>query len=312
MEGVELSSLAFELHKVNRRFEHKPSRSIRNICKKLGVWSVWADAEFGSEFSFQVDYYKLPLQAFAGFSFDELCKLYYSPFAEMSDDVTKLFKTDVRYEIIRKIKNSMWRWGLSEGTWNEVVDAYNNIRRFSFINDGCFEARLSYTTSYNECGHSKFGRAYLDGVFGFLIYHKNKHVLTVGFSIIDGRRLLVQQIQMTQRKGNRWLYALPSPYVEYVIERMRENFPGYDIWIVDGKSLAKKILGNYRQSLAKAQRIVGRSLEDQESCSVLRRKIAHLKQDTPRLAALYGNVGRFKLGKPLSRNGLRHLQVLTS
>jgi hypothetical protein len=205
MKGIHLRSLSGELHSVKKKHEKNPVLAIQGVPEKLGHWYEEL-RENWSDFTFIKQYHDLSLGQLRGFSFDELCKLDYSSTFMMDESVRKLFETDVRYEVVRKIRSSMWRWGMGRGTWSEMVDTYNNIRNFTFLDDPDFEIRLDYTTGRNECGFSKFTRTYLDGVFGLLVYFKNKHVLTIGFSVTEKKQVLIQQIQSKNRKGNRYLY----------------------------------------------------------------------------------------------------------
>lgn len=221
----------------------------------------------------------------------------------MDTSVDKLFETSARHEVVRKIQSSMWRWGVGKGTWNEVVEAYDNLRHFSFgARD--FEVRLDHTTSYNEYGRGKYSRVYLDGVFAYLVYYKRKHVMTVGFSVQENRNLLVQQVQSANRSGNRWLYRLPQNRLEFVIELFKQNFPKYQLWLIDGSSLVEKTLADYRSSLQSAQRS-----QRTEAELALKEKIEHLKADKARLVAFYANVGQFRLGSSKKVRGLIHHRV---
>src|SRR5581483_4269851 len=131
---------------------------------------------------------------------------------------------------------------VSSAKWNEVVDAYNALRSFSVMPEKGFELLLDHSTYYNEYGWSHYNRLYLDGVFGYLLLYKGEHVLTIGFSIMGGKRLLIQQVQAPARKGNRALYRLPHNRVEFVIELFERHFEGYELSLVTGESLVEKTL----------------------------------------------------------------------
>ncbi len=303
MRGLQLRSLSGELYKVKRSAGAKPAETIQAVEKKFGLWQKCLLEEFEGRFAFLTDCHKLPLQAFKGFSFDELCKIHYSSGIMMDQSVTDLFETKAQFEVVRKITSSMWRWGVGKGTWNEVVEAYNRIRHFSFGHPD-FEIRLDHTTYFNQYGRGKYSRVYFDGVFAYLVYYKRKHVMTIGFSIQEKKRLLIQQVQTVAREGNRWLYRLPSNRLEFVIDLFKKNFPGYRLWVIDGDSLVEKTLADYRQGLQLAERI-GRV----EEILALKSNLEHLQADKPRLAAFYSNVGRFSLGSSRKINGLLHYEI---
>jgi hypothetical protein len=276
-------------------------------------------------------YYQLPLQAFSEFSFDDLCKLHYSSFIMMDQSVRDIFDNDPRYEIVRKIESSMWRWSMSREQWNEVVDAHERIRNFRFVDNPDFDIRLDYTTSTNEFGRAKFTRMFIDGVFAILVYYKRQHVMTISFSILKDRTLLVQQIQSVKRTGNRWLYKLPKNRVEFVIDLFIKNFPAYQLYLIDGKYLIQRLLRNYerllglaRATLAEDQRRLDKCNETEkedilrdlrngnENCESLIRTIAHLEADKDRLVSFYRNIGRFRFGlKTIERFGMPHYIVET-
>lgn len=257
-----------------------------------------------------------------------MCKVRYSSDIMMDDSVEKLFKEDPRYEIVHKIVNSMWRWGAGRRVWNEVVDAYDAIRRFTVPIEG-MEVRLDYTTSYNERGRARHSNTFLDGVFAFLLYYRGEHVMTLGFSIMKGRKLLIQQVQLRKRKGNRWLFKLPQHRMEFFLKLFRESFPDHHFYIADGGEVVGTSLNSYRRGLvearersARAEQKLARAVNDEDRewherdliRSVERQKelttsIAHLEEDLPRLKAFYRDVGCFNLGASLEVNEVTHYEL---
>ncbi len=333
MEGINPVSLTQELKKVAWKHAKKPSNSIENPLEKLKTTSFPYHAHEGNYdtlSSFLDNYHKLPLSALIGFSFDELCKMYYSTIFMMHDTVRNFFETDPNYELIRKIISSMWRWGYGKGTWNEVVDMYECIRTFTFIDNPDFEIRIDHSTYHNEFGYSKYSRTFLDGVFAFLVYYKKKHVLTIGFSIMEGKRLLIQQIQLKECMGNRWLYKIPQNRTEFVISLFKKNFPGYKLFIIDGNCLIQKILIDYRNALESTKETLERYQNEiidpknnykektlqylkrsQEECTLLQDKLTHLECDRERIVSFYANTGQFALGPRIQKiNKLIHRPVL--
>ncbi|MDE2001877.1 MAG: hypothetical protein KGI60_04930, partial [Patescibacteria group bacterium] len=190
MKGLQLRSLSGELEKVPEEFAEKPVQTIPDIEAKFGKRITYRGEGCEKRSKILKNYHDFPLGAFVNFSFDELCKFWHSTICSMNESVDVLFTKNARYEIVRKIGSSMWRWGCRKGTWNEVVDAYNGISNFSLDLGPDFEIRLDYTTYYNECGRAKFSRIFLDGVFAYLVYYRGEHVMTIGFSIAEGRKLL--------------------------------------------------------------------------------------------------------------------------
>jgi hypothetical protein len=307
LKGLNLRSLRLDLHKIKSETSEKPASTIRDWKKKLGSWVKEIEEWYGPKFDFMLNYHQLPLRMLDGFSFDELCKLRHSSVLCMDESVDKLFKTSAQHEVIRKISSSMWRWGCNRGTWNEIVDAYNNIRRFTFHDSPEFEIRLDHTTGYNEYGYSKYSRIYIDGVFAYLVYYKGEHVLTIGFSITGDREVLIQQVQSMKRFGNRYLFRLPKNRMEFVIDLFNQNFPGYKIAVIDGQSLVEKNLRGYRHALKRVEELCehyrrARDPESQKSlklreeeCARLKECISHLEGDADRLIAFYRDIGRHRV-----------------
>lgn len=270
----------------------------------------------------------IPMKVYRTISLDELCKVKYSSRFMFDESVEEAFKTEPQLRVYRKIVNSMWRWGVGEGDWNEIVDCYEGIRSFD-IGHPDFEIRLDHSTSYNERGLSEFSGTFLDGTFGYLVHYKGEHVMTLGFSLMEKHRLLIQQVQMKNRSGNRWLFKLPKNYLEHAIDRFAAAFPNHALHLVDGEALMKRNLDEYRGGLAKAESRIASytktlaNLKDEESRSFYeealassiedvgkyRETIAHGERDLGRLGAFYASSGKYVRGKPLTVNGLKHYEI---
>ena len=330
MIGLHLRSLTGELERVPDNHKEEPAQTIADPKGRLPHSArAELDDRYG-DWDFYDTYHRMPLEWFSDFSFDELCKLKYSSTYMMDESVRKHFETAARHDVVRKIANSMWRWGYSRGTWNEVVDAYEALRRFRFSDNSDFTARLDHATYHNEFGWSKYARTYIDGAFAYLVYYKGVHVLTIGFSIMNGHRLLVQQVQLAKRTGNRWLYAIPKNRLEYTIDRLRESFAGYTFFVIDGASLVDKTVDQYQRTFERLSDDIARyetrcardpgsepdaytvrshasNLSDRE---LYKQKIEHLAQDRDRLVAFYRDIGRHTWGrKCVTSNSLRHRQI---
>ncbi len=104
-----------------------------------------------------------------------------------------------------------------------------------------FELRLTWADSWqpnNLCFHDR--DLWLDSEMGLLIYYKNKHVLTFGFSI-GNRCLYYSQAQLRQKKGNRFLFNLSWSVLEWGIKILEAAFVGWPIYLVTGESAAAAI-----------------------------------------------------------------------
>ncbi len=315
-EPLALSTFVKPLHKVEAEFQEKPSRSF-DISAALGPIVLRYIEQRGHTGDILEYIHNLPLRALTKLSFDQLCKVKQSTFLMMDQSVDDLYRKDPEYMIFNKITNSMWRWGASRGKWNEVVDCYDGLRSFDFgLKD--FDVRLDFTTGHNECGYSEYSRTFLDGVFALIVYYRGEPVMTIGFSFAGDDRILLQQVQLTSRKGNRWLFKLPKPRLEYVLDLFNQQFPQHEIYLADGAELAKKSLRSYRNGIESAKKMLSRATEErsratyQEELEKFQTKAAHLEQEIARLADFYAKVGdAYMVDRTgvLERNGLIHHRV---
>lgn len=309
MKGYPLSMFSEDLSKVQLIDEEHPSRSF-DVMAALGEDVV---NHYESYYSSEDLLGRIPARILqARLTFDQLCKVHYGRTIMMDSSVEDLYKDEPTYAVVRKIGNSMWRWGCGSGVWNEVVEAYDGIKQFDLGIEG-FEVRLDFTTGYNERGYSRESRTFLDGVFGFLIYYKGEHVMTLGFSVMEGRKLLVQQVQLTKRKGNRFLFKLPENRVEFFLQCFAKAFPSYKLCIADGADIARINLNSYKRGLEDLKDRIKRDRcweEDPKAeVKMWREKIQHLEGDLPRLAALYANTGRFTRGTDFTVNRITHYEL---
>ena len=319
--GIALDSYAEPLKRVAVHLDRKPVLSF-DAADRIGPHArAYAQAHYGTQRPFLEVLHDLPMHALARLSADELCKVRHSSMVMMDASVERAFEERPVLNLVRKIGSSMWRWGCRRALWNETVDAYDGIRAFDIGLPG-FTTTLDFTTGYNPRGYSEFSRTFLDGVFGFLIHHEGRHVMTVGFSLSTGRSLLLQQVQLTQRRGNRWLYRLPTGRMEFVVDRLRAAFPRHRIMVADGGSVAEVNLGSYRNGIAETGKRLERNrqrpprpddadyiagLEADHAEMVARH--SHLLAEAPRIAAFYRDTGRHIQGRCRSVNGVKHYML---
>lgn len=187
-----------------------------------------------------------------------------------------------------KISNSVWRWG------------------------------------YGKAG--KYAGVFLDGSFGFHVMHAGRRVMTIGFSVAAGRRILINQIQSASPKGNRWMFRFPPDRVATVVEAFRRSFPTHTIHLVDGDDAVRRIMEEYETGVTRRERNIvdwreeiargscfrtEHHIEEAEAeIAALRAKISHLSGDGPRISDFYRGSDAFRLGAELTANGLKHREVL--
>lgn len=176
------------------------------------------------------------------FSFDELLRLNHS--TGITNGVYDRLHYDPALWVFEKIRGSLWRTGRTSTYpgWKTYVRYFNELRSFDFGLPG-FETVLDMATGCNEHGYSRYSRKFLDGEFGFIVKHKGKPVLIIGFSLGE-KGVFLAQVQPYQRTGNRWLYSLGRPLLDHVITRFRATF-SKPLYLVDGASLAEKTRKDY-------------------------------------------------------------------
>ena len=133
--------------------------------------------------------------------------------------------------------------------------------------------------------------------------------MTIGFTIVAGRKLLLQQVQATSKSGNRWMFKLPANRLEFVIDKLRDAFPGHEILVADGEDYAGVSMGQYEDAYEIVSKRDNFDNDDREHLEYLSRKIAQLEQDMPRIAAFYRNTGRYQLGAEVKIADLKHYKL---
>lgn len=294
--GIDLATYATELSHVAPEHDQKPVRSF-DVASLLGdrVYD-YLDAFFQSRDLEKVGN-GLPARGFAGLNLDQAAKTIASFDHEQEAPLIDEMHAEPALHLLHKIRLSAWGWSHEKIGWNETVDAYDGIRSFDLGIDG-LTTTLDHTVWRHKQGKSEHARMFLDGVFGFLIHHRGEHVMTIGFSIASKRRLLVQQVQLTSRTGNRWLFKLPGNRMELILDRMRAAFPAHTIMVADGASVADRMLEQYRKALTDVE-----IATDEARAVALEAKITHLEADRPRLVRFYGDLGRFRRSRRTYESG---------
>lgn len=180
------------------------------------------------------------------FTFDELLYLWVSAFT-MTELGTHIEKQE---PLLWKVQNALWQYGAERG-FNAIARTMNGLRRVSIDLPG-FEVKLATTYSINthgRCWHDVGKKGlYLDGAFALLLYYRGKHVLTVGFSP-SREGILVAQVQLREKKGNRFLFQLDRHYLDIALDILARAFHDQDLWLVDGSSAVKAIRRSYPPSI---------------------------------------------------------------
>lgn len=328
--GHPLSTFDDVLHKVDAAFDADPVASF-DPWDHMDPWVHRYVVAMGHEpdIGFMEVHTQLQSEAFENLSFQQMSMLHHSGSTYMAEAIRKRREEDPRWAILHRIKKSAWHWtaGFSGRIgWNDLVDAHASIRSFDIAVDG-FETTLDWNLYAGARGTGIGSGVWLDGCFAYLVHHRGRHVMTLGFSITTDRRVLVQQIQNASRRGNRWLFSFPKNRVEHVIDRFRTAFPGFVVMLADGGDVANHSLTGYRDELrlqTKERRRCAVALrggvgdlehhrERRAQCSLHARaaaeKLAHIRAELPRLDAFYADAGRYRRGHVVTSNGFRHYEM---
>lgn len=154
--------------------------------------------------------------------------------------------------LVWKVRHALWRYGCSRD-YPRFVTCYNGLGRLSIDLPG-FEVRITHTRSINTAAWATHGRdtpIYLDASFGVLVYYRGRHVMTIGFAPSE-YGILVAQVQLREKRGNRFLYKLPMSYLDFALAILQRAFPDDALYLVTGASTVAAIRAAYgtRGSLA--------------------------------------------------------------
>lgn len=175
------------------------------------------------------------------FTFEEMLRFWWNDC--VMSDISEELNNNPAYMLFHKISSSMWHWGWKDD-WNLYVRYFHDILNFDFGIPG-FETYIDFASWHNSYGYSQYARYFCDGALCYNIVYKGEHVLTIGYSA-SRYGILMTQVQMAKKKGNRWLYKLPQHYFDYAIERMRANFSGHQLWLATGKSMVEHVRFTYK------------------------------------------------------------------
>ena len=256
-----LTNPKYFLYPVPEEFNKKPDETVPFIEKLLPIKEELEEELMDLS---EIKPYNLPEEYFYPFTFDEICKLYYSSVIQMrieqwfvkSASRDRLPEPKIPYKIFHKLESSQHQYGYTND-WNGLVSAYYQLADFD-LNLPDFSVTLDMTEAFKAFGSSEYTNTYLDGPMGYLIHYKGIHVLTIGFTLSYDFKLLINQVQVKSKKGKKtpeamnarkWLYKLPRPYLEYIIDRMRVAFPNFELYLVEGVSLADRIKRSYGPDL---------------------------------------------------------------
>lgn len=242
---------------------HPNMASYLDVCKRVGwrqgkQWlkpldlSVLADwlGEWGHE---------LELWEMAKFcSFAEIARFAHE--LQYDGDLVSSLRKHPLYRFVDKLGLSAEHWGKKPLKWDELVKFHRLLVAFEVGLPG-FEVTYDYTMIHHHprgwseftgerqsCPSDPKTKPWLDGEIGLIISFEGEHVMTIGVAP-SAKGLLVNQVQLLKKRGNRWLYKLPKPYFEFMLERLLVacEAEGIGMYLVKGESLRDQIKSLYEK-----------------------------------------------------------------
>jgi hypothetical protein len=74
--------------------------------------------------------------------------------------------------------------------------------------------------------------------------------MTIGLALSE-HGILVAQVQLREKRGNRFLYKLPMPYLDFALDLVQRAFPDDALWLVTGDSTVAAVRAAYGKSVDK-------------------------------------------------------------
>lgn len=244
--GLEPSSLA--RYPIETAAADEDDMTQRYVVPPAGIERLaahpWVKGHFQSYFRFEEHWGSVPFRVLQSvFSEAELLRIWNSGFfASHLDDYIK------RHEfILWKVQNALWHYSYRR-SWNNLALIMKGLSKLSVDKPG-FELRVSHSTAWNPLGRSyHHSDVFLDGALAFHLFYRGALVLTVAFNPFANGEVGVVQIQLRQKKGNRFLYQLGAHYVDFALDILARAFGEDKLHIVDGKSAVAGVRASYGQS----------------------------------------------------------------
>lgn len=209
----------------------------------VAVAADWIDRRYeAGSFVWAEHWHYAPHELLAQvFSREELIRLWHSCiFASKLDDYL-----EEQEALVWKVRHALWRYGGSRD-YQRFGVCHNGLGRLA-IDLPDFEVRITHTRSINTAAWAADGRdkpIYLDAPFGVLVYYRGRHVMTIGFAPSE-YGILVAQVQLREKRGNRFLYKLPMPCLDFALAMLRQAFPDDSLYLVTEFSATAGISAAY-------------------------------------------------------------------
>ncbi len=179
------------------------------------------------------------------FTFEEIYKFTFS--AVLMNDANNYME---RHESLYwKVENVLYQCAHNK-RWSSVVRFFDAVRSLRVDRED-FDLRLVHTVGTSMQGyahHRDLDSVYLDGPFALALLYRGRHVLTVGFRLVEDG-IAVAQIQLREKKGNRWLYKLGCHYVDFCLAILERAFSEETLYLTTGESAFDAVASAYDPSI---------------------------------------------------------------
>jgi hypothetical protein len=143
-------------------------------------------------------------------------------------------------ELLAKVDAGLWAYSKIRD-YNAFAACFEGLRKLALPG---FDLRLVWTPDFRPRGWARQNEnVYLDADLGLFVYHRGRHVMTVGFGL--GEHVFVTQVQLCDRRRNRWLYELGEHHLDLVLEMFFAAF-GDRLALVDGHAAVAAVRASYR------------------------------------------------------------------
>jgi hypothetical protein len=196
------------------------------------------------------------------------------------------------FRVFGKITSSLWRHARTSD-WNTSALVFNHIRNFKIESLKDSQITLDWAIGINEKGYCAYNRnTFSDGPLVFLVHVKGQHVMNIGFTVLPKKTIAINQIQMVNAKGNRFLFKFNR--VRDITLAFLTCFPGFKILLITGESASNIIQSALEETLQGKEEALQRADSKKETQRILTRfkpleeKAKKFEPEIkPRLLALY-------------------------
>jgi hypothetical protein len=224
-----------------------PLRAIAEVsnapARFVAVASDWIEDHCGAAyFEWSSHWHHAPFELLSrAFNREELIRLWHGCiFASKLDDHLQEYDS-----LMWKVQHALWRYGGSRD-FERFVVCHNGLARLRVDLPG-FDVRVTHTRFINTAAWAAHGRdnpIYLDAPFGVLLHYRGEHAMTISFAP-SAHGILVAQVQLRQKRGNRFLYKLPMPYLDFALDLLQRAFPNEPLYLVTGTSTTAAVRAAY-------------------------------------------------------------------